>query len=137
MTELVVFPDAELLFSVALEVAVSGSMAGPVRAFTQVPKVRPSEFLVVRRVGGSRRNLVTDVPTLAVEAYALRPSRSILVASHARGAMYSFTDINGYAVYDVEEFAGPGDLPDPLAAEYTRTAATYAAPVRAREAIQL
>lgn len=135
MPQILVFPDSEELFRVALQVMVEQVTGTAVPASTKVPNPRPKEFLVVRRVGGSLRDLVTDVPVLQVEAWAATESRADRLAQVVRSLMHYFVEINGFAVNGLEEVTGPVSFPDGSAHE--RYTASYAPAVRGRELLVL
>lgn len=136
MAELIVQPDAEFIVATALSIKVSELLGRQVPGAIDIPRTRPAEFIRVLRVGGSRRNVSTWVPTLAVESWAQRKSEAWEIAQLVDSLMYWFTEIAGHAVYDVTEFAGPGNLPDPLT-DQARYTATYAVPIRAQQVLAL
>ena len=127
MAELISFPDPEsVLCSFITAQLVSGTFAG-VKAGTEVPKTRPAEFVRVLLVGGFERNMVTDVPRLAVEAWGNSKGRASLLAARCRelinaaaldGAMGSAT------LNDVNMVSRPQYLPDPESNQHRYTA-TY------------
>lgn len=133
--DLLIFPDTEELFRVALGVKLQEVLGDTIPTSTKVPNPRPDEFVVVRKVGGIRRDLVTDVPVLQVEAWALTETRADRVSQIIRGLMHWFTEINGYAINGTDEVVGPSSFPD--ASQHVRYTATYAPAVRGREVIAL
>lgn len=133
MASVLVFPDTEELLRVALAVKVSEVLGSTVPASTQVPNPRPSEFLVVRRIGGSRRDLVTDVPVIQIEAWALLESRAARIANVAQALMQWFVEINGYPVGLEDEVTGPVPFPD--GSQHKRYTASYAVAVRGSELV--
>lgn len=133
MSEVIIHGDAAGILKVGLMVGME-MLGDPVPVVLTIPANRPPEFIHVLSSGGSLRNIVTDVPTVIVEGWADRPSRAHQLAQMARGLMHWFTDINGTAVYDVNEFAGPGDLPDPLS-DQARFTATYSVPMRSASVV--
>lgn len=128
MAEIIVHGDAELILKVGLTAGME-MLGDPVPVVLSIGTKRPPEFLRVILSGGAERNIVTDVPTIIIEAWAARAGRALEMAQKARGLMHWFTDINGVALYDVSEFAGPGNLPDPLS-DQARYTATYSVPMR-------
>lgn len=132
---MLVFPDSEELFRVALGVMLLEVTGGTVPGFTKVPNPRPTEFFVVRRVGGSRRDLVTDVPVLQVEVWAKTESRADRLSQVIRSLMQWFTEVNGYAINGTEEVTAPVSFPD--GSQHERYTASYAPAVRGRETIAL
>lgn len=109
MTEPVLFPDAEAL----LVAYLGGLLAVPVS--TKVPNPRPASFVRLRRVGGARRDLVTDSPVLVFECWAATETEAERLAATARahvGALEQ-TTVSGVYVRSVEEVGGPVPFPDP------------------------
>lgn len=109
MAEYVEFPDAEALIIDSLDAV----LAVPVRL--TIPNPRPEQFVTVQRVGGVRRDLVTDQPLLAVEAWAAGPTaaKALLKQARAHIASLAGTTVDGVAIGRVDESSGPGFLPDP------------------------
>ena len=108
--EVIVFPDAVALVVDVLADEVGGHVGNV------VPSPRPTQFVVVRRVGGTRRNLVADNATLTVECWAERPEYAHDLAQYCRAVIHTMPGqtFDGVAVYKVAELAGPADLPDPV-----------------------
>ncbi len=128
MREIIVFPDVEgLLVEHLSERLADLGFAVPVSV--QIPNPRPESFVTVPRVGGPRRNLVVDSATVSVDAWAARPKQAHDLAQVARGIMHALPGevLDGYPVYRVTEFAGPGNLPDPLSSHsrYTQTFSVF------------
>ncbi len=115
----VVFPDA----TAAVTSRLGDVLAVPTDA--RVPKPRPDEFIVVRRVGGPRRDIVTDEATLTIEAWAQDEAAAHDLAQLARAHVHAMagTTEGDVRVYRVGEFAGPASLPDPDSSQsrYTLT----------------
>jgi len=135
MAVLLVFPDSEELFRAEIAARVSEVLGSTILASTKVPGDRPDEFLVVRRVGGSRRDLVTDVPVIQVEAWATRESRASRIANVVQALMQSFTEIGGYSVGLEDEIVGPTAYPD--GSQQARYTASYAMAIRGEELINI
>jgi hypothetical protein len=110
-----VFPDA----TKALCTLFNQELTPP--CVPRVPNPRPSIFLVVRRVGGPRRNLVTDEPMVAVEAWADSDENAHDLIQQARAVLHAAIGTAG--IYRVTEISGPGNLPDPVSDQprYTQT----------------
>jgi hypothetical protein len=132
---LLVFPDSEELLRVVLGIKVSEVLGSTIPASTMVPNPRPSEFLVVRRIGGSTRDLVTDVPVIQVEGWALLESRADRIAQVARAVLGWLVEVNGRAVWLDDEIVGPVSFPD--GSQHARYTASYAVAVRGSEQIAL
>lgn len=135
MAPVVIHQDPVMVIQLGL-LAGMEMVGKPVPVLVAIPSTRPKEFLLVLWGGGTKRDLVVDVPTIIIEAWADRPSRAIELAQTARGLMHWFTDINGTPVYNVSEFAAPGDLPDPLSHQ-ARYTATYSVPMRTARTVEI
>lgn len=108
--ELIVFPD-----TVALVVDFLADEVG-CHVGNTVPTDRPTQFVVVRRVGGVLRNFVADSATLTVECWADLAENAHDLAQWCRGLLHTMPgqQFDGVTVYKIDELAGPADLPDPL-----------------------
>lgn len=114
MGELILFLDIEAAVVVQLEDDLADQdRICPVSA--TIPISRPSEFVTVQRVGGPRRDLVTDSPSLMFDCYAGTGSAACSLANLVRALVHSWagTFVNDCFVYQVTEFAGPQLMPDP------------------------
>ena len=127
MAELISYPDPEsVLTSFITAQLVSGTYAG-VKAGTEVPDPRATEFVRVLLVGGFRRNLVTDVPRLAVESWGVSKARASglsalvdrLILAAARDGVMGSTTLNDVNVVSRSQY-----LPDPETDTHRYTA-TY------------
>lgn len=110
MTDLFVFPDAAAVVCVALVEELD------VQAGTKVPNPRPTEFVLARRTGGPRLNLVADDAQISIECWAATDEAAHDLAQRARSVVHAMrgTVVDGVTVYRVAEFTGPQDLPDPI-----------------------
>lgn len=108
-SEIIAFPDAEGV----LVNFLNGVLDVPVS--TRVPSPRPASFVRVVRVGGSRRDLVTDGPLLVFEAWAATETAAADLARLARAYVGSLPgqSVNGVWVYRVVEAGGTQSFPDP------------------------
>lgn len=72
-----------------------------------------SECVAIYRVGGVRRNLVVDVPTVTFEAKAATKLRASRIARELRALVNALpgSELGGCAVNRVDEFSGPANLP--------------------------
>ena len=115
MAQVVLFPDATdvVIDYLATELAARGNSA-PVRS--RVPNPRPAPFVLVRRLGGPRRDLVTDSPMIGVECWAASEADAHDLAQLCRALVFAMrgTTQSGVAVYGVDEVGGLANLPDPL-----------------------
>ncbi len=131
VVDLVEFPDAEAVVQAVLLDGLPDYGRGDTAVKTKTPNPRPEEFYVVRRTGGPWRDIVTDVPTIVVESWAQDKPTAAAMAQLARGLLHlaSGTVVDGVAIYKVDEFSGPGDLPDPLSGQ-PRYVQTFAVAMR-------
>ncbi len=134
----VLAPDAEL---VAVDVLRSGLAVRPesyvagAKVGTRMPAATaPGRYLLVRRVGGTMAGLVFDEPRLDVLVWHEDDAGRVRLANLARAVLLAAPGSTplGVAVYRVEEFAGPANLPDPL--NETRTVTLFTVAIRLRAA---
>lgn len=88
---------------------LAGLMAVPVGV--RIPRPRPAEFVVLRRVGGPRRNALMDDARLDVQVWAASDARAEEIAAQARYHLAQMPQL----VHDVRQFAedsGPTLIPD-------------------------
>lgn len=132
------FPDAAERIADAIQVRHRAAFGSALVTTNRTPNPRPEEFVKVIAVGGVQRDPVTDVPTLAVEAWAATRSRAAALAQEVRAIVHSLagSTFAGFTVQDVDEYAGPGDLPDPLS-DQSRYSATYAVTIRSEIAVNI
>lgn len=117
MTEpVMLFPDAVKLFIGIVGAGFTASSEPDVVVDNVVPDRRPLEFMVVRRQGGTRRNLIVDQAQLRFEQYAQTAERAAALALLARAYVQAARGQvrDGFTICRIEEFAGPQDLPDPI-----------------------
>jgi hypothetical protein len=142
---MVAVPDAELIvFADPEQVLVDhlGSALAALPEFVgvpvsgRIPSPRPTRFVRVRVVGGTQTDLISDVPTLVVEAYASLDTTASRLAAICRALL----EQGGRAGYlagtpcrYVDVVGRPQNLPDPLT-EQTRYTATYAVSLRGSRA---
>jgi hypothetical protein len=122
---MVLFPDAVDVVVTALD----ADLTEPVRS--RVPNPRPTTFVLVRRTGGPKRNLVTDQAQITVESWAATCEDAADLAQSARAIMNDLPgqSIGGVLVVRVEEASGPADLPDPLS-DQPRYSQTFSVALR-------
>ncbi len=112
MEPAVLFPDATLVVVDYLR-----PLLAPASVHAKVPNPRPAgPFLVVRRTGGPRGSLVHDLAQMTLDAWGPTEAAAHDLAQLARAHLHAMRGSvqGGVAVYRVTEFAGPGNLPDPL-----------------------
>lgn len=132
------FPDAPLEVAAEVERIHRATFGSTLHIGNRIPSPRPAEFGNIVLVGGQRRDLVTDVPTLAVEAWAATRTRASALAQELRAILHALEGrtFAGLTVADVSEFAAPGDLPDVLS-DQQRYTATYAIGVRSEVTVNI
>lgn len=108
--EAIAFPDVE-----ALLVRVLGPLLG-VPVSTRVPNPRPDSFVRVSRVGGSRRDLITDQALVVVEGWALTEPEASALTARAQAYVFALaqTSHDGDYVRAVRDAGGLRSFPDPL-----------------------
>jgi hypothetical protein len=115
---MIVFSDAEEL--VVRHVADTLAERGQdVHVGTHVPHPRPTPFVLARRLGGPRRDMVTDLPEIGFECWAATAVEAHDLAQLCRAISFGMRGraIGGVAVYRVDEIGGPAQLPDPISDE--------------------
>lgn len=114
MAEVIAFPDVEdaLVTYLTAELAARGDTAS---VHVRVPTTRPDRFVRVPRLGGQQASLVVDNPTIAVECWAKTDAQAAGLARLTRALIRALRGQTtaGVTFYDVTEFAGPANLPDP------------------------
>lgn len=81
-----------------------------------------AEGVAVYRTGGPMRDLVIDQPTIAIDAKATTKTLSCQLIQACRSWAHHLTQLGGYGVSGVGEFAGPANLPtDDSPTRYTMT----------------
>jgi len=124
--ERILFPDTSAVVIGALnaQLPALGFTGVPVRS--RVPAARPIRFVLVFRTGGPRANIVTDAAQLTIEAWAASDADAHDLAQACRAILIGLegTVTGGVTVYGINEFSGPGYLPDPESdqSRYTWTA---------------
>lgn len=110
MTEAIAFPDIEALLTRYLPELVG------VPVVTKVPNPRPAAFVRVTRVGGARRDRVTDQPLVVVEAWAATEPAASTLGARAQAYVYALeqTSVDGDYVRAVREAGGLQFFPDPI-----------------------
>lgn len=106
MTEVILYPDATVTIIDYLEAAFAErDEDAPV--LPRVPATRPARFVVVRRTGGTARDVVIDDAQVTVESWGESDEDAHDLAQLCRGLLRA-------RQYRVAEVSGPGNLPDPL-----------------------
>lgn len=132
MAELIIFPDAETQWSQYFREALAERDPEVEYVGSIIPSERPGKFVRVLRTGGTRRDLVTEVVTLTVEAWAQKSVPAERLAQLVRALIHACDQLpDGAQVYTVDEYGSPANLPDPLS-DQARYTASYAVAVRGR-----
>ena len=113
--EVITFPSAETACVAYLtaELAARGETAV---VSTKVPNPRPPRLVRVRRLGGVRVDVITDVPMVAFDCWAPNEVAAEALAELTRALISAIPDRSipgGVVCCDVEEGGGPVNQPDP------------------------
>lgn len=111
MSEIVTV-DIETLMIDALAVWLDGR-GWDVEVSDSLPGGELSEGVALYRTGGVMRDIVTDNPTIAVDAKGRTKTRSTQLINLCRSWAHGLVGytLGGYGVNTVDEFAGPANLP--------------------------
>lgn len=117
MAELVTFPHIEKAL-VAFLGAQLTARGLPAWVATQIPAARPVRVVRVSRIGGTRRNVVLDNPTVLLECWDATESAAYVLADRCRALVESACRegtvlTGGVQVGNYQEFSGPVNFPDP------------------------
>lgn len=101
------FDDATLLATEYLRPLMGGVHVG-----SKVPRDRPVEMVLLRRLGGARRNPVVDAPRLDIQVWA---GDDVRAADLIKTTRYHLTQMPQHVpeVRTYEEESGPTLIPDP------------------------
>lgn len=110
MSQVVVFPDVEA----ALVTYLGPLLSVPV--VTRIPQSRPSSFVHLSRVGGTRRDVATDAPMILAQCWASTEPEAGNLAQLARAHMHALSGTSdaGLWIGRVVEVGGPQVYPDPM-----------------------
>lgn len=100
---------------------------------TEIPRPRPVEFVRVLATGGGERDLVTDTPTLVIEAFAEDANRAFAICAFAVGSLQAAARdgfIGAATCYRVRVAGLPANLPMPSVPDRERFTATISADLR-------
>lgn len=117
MAELVSFPHIEKALVAYLSAQLTARSL-PAWVSTQVPADRPTRLVRVSRVGGTRRNVALDNPTVLIECWDATELAAYTLADKCRGIVEAAcreatTIAAGVRIGDYQEFSGPVNFPDP------------------------
>lgn len=133
MTETLVSADAEVAVKDELnlrmpELDYSGEWG------TRVPREpKPDEFGRVLNTGGGQRDLVTDSPTIVVEAFATSETTAQRMCAFAVASLQSAGragSVGGIPCYGVSVLSLPANLPMPSMPDRFRFTATLSVDLR-------
>lgn len=112
---LVEFADAELLVAIYLRTQLPLVGWTGITVVTQIPNPRPTQFVLLQRTGGPKRDLVTDSAQISFEAWSNNHTNAHDLMASTRMLVNGLRNsvLQGYAVYRIQEFSGPQNLPDP------------------------
>lgn len=107
-----VFPDATKVLIDRL-----GPTMDPVPVVASIPQPRDLPFLLVERIGGVRRNIVTDEPTMFLTSQAATWEAAEDNLQKARAAVHELATgaEASNPIYATIEISGPARFPDPEA----------------------
>ncbi|MFJ1895908.1 hypothetical protein [Streptomyces sp. NPDC088115] len=109
---LVLMPDAVAVVVGYLRGALKAH-GKPVPVVSRIPSPRPSAFVRVQRIGGTRQTPVSDRPRLDVHCWAESESAAHDLAALSRALLGDIPGVrDGVTVYGVSEVGGPMWLPD-------------------------
>lgn len=114
--------DVETLMIDALALWLPGAGWADVPVADMLPPDELSEGVAIYRTGGPMLDLVTDQPTIAIDAKGRTKTRSAGIIMACRSWVHHLTQLGDYGVSNVAEFAGPANLPtDDSPTRYTMT----------------
>lgn len=110
MAEAVVFGDTE-----AAVIAWLKPRIAPVKASTEVPSTRPTEFVKVTLTGGYDANVATERPQVTFECWAATSIRASEICRTVKAHMRAMAGETAAGVFvrDVITVGGPTSFPDP------------------------
>lgn len=131
MSEVIVEEDAERAVMDELLAALPAVGESNPKASTKL--LDAAEFFRVLVVGGTQRDLVTDSPTVVIEAYAKTEVRAQHLAALARGVLLAAGrngSMGSVTCYDVQTFGRAQNLPNPAKPGWFRYQFTISADLR-------
>jgi hypothetical protein len=132
---LLVDPDVEglLISYLATELPEYGMPNVPV---SDRPPQTGVESVVLYRTGGVRRDLVSDQAQITVDTRAARGSRAVQIIQLVRALLNDLwgKQIDGFAVYDVNELSGP--YVNPTEMDAIRYSQSFLVVVRSKSLVQ-
>lgn len=111
MSEAIVFPVVEKLLIAALKPSFPG-----LRFVTEVPAELPAQFVMLTRVGGPRRDPITDQPMVVFEAWAQSKGDAAELGAELQARVFALAQTEhplGW-IRAVREVGGLQSFPDPI-----------------------
>lgn len=87
------------------------------RVVTRVPSPRPTRFVRLERVGGTRADRITDRPRIDVQCWGASDEDAHDLQQLVRALLFAMPGWRGAVAYDVVEVGGPNTLPDPASGQ--------------------
>jgi len=128
VAEFIPEPDAEAVIVAYLNAQFPSTSLPTLKASTKVPATRPARFVIIRKVGGFRRNLVSFRPRFVVESYGPNEAAAAAVASLVGALLWqAATDgaMGSTVVGDLNTVSLPQNLPDPAVTSASRYSSSY------------
>ena len=114
MNDPVLFPDTtDVLIEGLADVLPADGYDIPL--VSTIPNPRPTEFVVVERIGGPRANIAQDSATIAVDCWSTSDVEAHNLAQIVRARIHAMrgTVVDGQAVGRVDDTGGLRRNPDP------------------------
>lgn len=125
----------QLLIPTDVEQAIIDELSPTYSIGTAIPADKPPLFFRVIATGGTERDLVTDTPTVVLEAYAARESAArdaLAVALASLQLAARKGSIGGQTCYSLEVLGLPQNLPLPSVPTHKRYITTITPALRRR-----
>lgn len=107
--EVILFGDIEAALVAYLDTKTTATVAA------SIPHDRTEPLVVAQRIGGIKRDLVTDAATIRVHCWHTLPSDALELAQLMRAHIHALRGefVSGLHVQRIQDYAGPSLLPDP------------------------
>lgn len=134
MTELLIPTDVEVAIKREIDASLVGTQFQDAKVGTKIPlEPKPTHFIRVTATGGGQRDLVTDTPTVVLDAFSVdeqhaRDLAALAVAVLARAGRVG--TLGGVPCYEVRVGGLPANLPHPTVTTHFRFTATVSAALR-------
>ena len=86
-----------------------------VPVYSEEPNPRPEQFVLVQRIGGARRTIVSDEARIVTDGWAGTDvdAHDLTAAARTRILSMRGEQVDGVQIYRVEDLSGPARNPDP------------------------